>query len=554
MMYETNQQGQETPGLEDYLAAVRQRKALILVAGLLALLLAVLLTSTRTETFTASSRVLVNATAVGSTDGRLVEPVLEREREVIQSNAIAERAAERLALGQSGRALLTSLDVVFVDDSDSLEIRYESTDAEEAQQVVNAFAEEYVARRVEQAEAFDQTTLDELQSAIDDIDAEVGDLETQIFQVISDRSAAIANATAAGTVADVSALNDQITGLRTSVSALLIDRRSPVTDLADAQLEQRTRIAPAEVLQLASVPEVPNGFSDRTLQAVGLLFGLAAGVAIAFVLHRLDRTARESSDVELALGSNVLASIPQFGLGNRSGKSSVVMLSGGKSSRIQQARESFRRLRSSVQFLGASRDASTYVITSARPAEGKSTVAVNLAVAMAQGGSKVCLVNADLRRPTIEPLLGISNVNGLATWLEDPTVTDIMVAVESVPNLVVVPAGPLPASPGELLSTSSMTSLFELLSSQFEVIIVDAPPILSAADASVIAPSTDGTLIVVDGRRTDTDALLRVRGELERTGGRILGAVLNRDSADSGPRLGRDRYAYERVSAARANS
>ena len=389
---------------------------------------------------------------------------------------------------------------------------------------------------------------------IAEIDGQIADLETQIGTVTAERSRLIAEAASLGVVADVSALNDQITSLRTGINALLIDRRGPVNDLADAQLEQSTRVAPAEVLQFASVPDAPNGFGDRTLQAIGLLFGLSAGVAIAFVLHRLDRTARESSDVELALGSNVLASIPQFGLGNRSGKSAVVMLSGGKSSRIQQARESFRRLRSSVQFLGARRDTSTYVITSARPSEGKSTVAVNLAVALAQGGSKVCLVNADLRRPTVEPMLGIANANGLATWLDDNSVTDIMVAVEAVPNLVVVPSGPLPASPGELLSTASMTSLFELLASQFEVTIVDAPPILSAADASVIAPSADGTLIVVDGKRTDTDALLRVRSELERTGGRILGAVLNRDSSDGGPRLGRDRYSYERVSAARSTS
>ena len=546
MMYEKDAKGRETPGLEDYLAAIRQRKWLILLCGVLALVLAILFTSTRTATYTASARVLVNPTAVGSTDGRLVRPVLEREREVIDSNAVAERAAEQLSLGQSGRALLEDLDVFFVDNSDALEIQYVSSDPELAQTVVNAFAEQYVARRVEQAQALDDNTLNELQQKIDEIDAQVADLEQQISTAAEERSRLLQ------LDLDASAITDQITSFRTSISSLLADRRVTRNDLADAQLSERTRGAPAEVLQFASVPEVPNGFSDRILQIVGLLFGLGVGVGLAFILHRLDRTARESGDVELALGANVLASIPQFGVGNRSGNAAVVMLAGGRSAKVQRARESFRRLRSAVQFLGTSRDADTYLVTSARPAEGKSTISVNLAAALAQGGAKVCLINADLRRPTVERMLGVPNVRGLSSWLTDNSVTDIMVPVDGTPGLVLVPSGPPPANPGELLATGGLDELLGELSTQFDVVIVDAPPVLSAADASAIAPHVDGTLIVVDSRRTDTDTLLRVRGELERTGGRLLGAVLNRDSTDGGPRLGRDRYAYERVSAARA--
>ena len=553
-MYETPNQGKETPGLEDYLTAIRQRKFIIIVCGLLGLVAVFLLTASRTETFTAESRVLVNPTAVGSTDGRLVNPSLEREREVIDSNAIAERAADSLGIGQSGRALLQDLEVVFVDGSDSLELSYESEDPETATSVVNAFASAYVTLRVEQAEMLDNITISELQQEVDAIDAQLEEVDEQIAAVTAERSRIIAANAVSLEPVDVRALDDQLLAFRNTIGNLRVDRRGPASDLAAAQLEVSTRIAPAEVLQFATVPSSPNGLSDLTLQLAGLIFGLGAGVALAFVLHRLDRTARESSDVELALGSNVLASIPQFGLNHRSGKAAVVMIAGGRSAKIQQARESFRRLRSSVQFLGASRDASTYVITSARPAEGKSTVAVNLAVALAQSGTRVCLVNCDLRRPTVEPMLGVSNSRGLSTWLEDNSATDIMVRVEAVPNLVVVPSGPIPQSPGELIATGGFSNLLESLSSQFEVTIVDAPPVLSAADASIIAPAADGTLIVVDGRRTDTDALLRVRDELARTGGHVLGAVLNRDNTSQGPRLGRDRYAYERVSAARSAS
>ncbi len=554
MMYQPELQAKETPGLEDYLSAIRRRFPLVLIAGLLGFALMTFVTLSRTDQYVAESRVLVNPTPVGSTDGRLVSPVLEREREVIVSNAIAERAAESLGIGQSGRSLLTDLEVVFVDDSDSLELRYQSSEPETAANVVNAFAEEYVELRIEQANALDQATISELQAEVDEIDAEVAELEAQIAAISAERSQLIASAAAAGTFADTTAFNDQITSLRTTINAALVDRRSPVTDLADAQLEQSTRNVPAEVLQFSSVPDTPSGLSSNILRAVGLVFGLGLGVALAFVLQRLDRTARESGDVELALGSTVLGSVPPFGFRNSLSKAGVIMLGNSRSPKVQRARESFRRLRSSLQFLRSSRETKTILVTSAVPGEGKSTASTNIAVALAQGGASVCLVNADMRRPTIERLLGVASGTGLSNWLDDPSVSNIMVAVPNVSGLVLIPSGPSPLSPGELLASGNLPELFNELSDQFDFVIIDAPPLLSAADAAAISPHVDGTVIVVDTSRTGTDDLLSVRSQLERSGGTILGAILNKDSQDSGLRLRKDRYAYEKVSAARADA
>ena len=548
-MFEKESKGRETPGLEDYLAAIRQRKWLIAVSGLAFLILAILFTSTRTATFTAEARVLVNPTSVGSIDGRLVAPSLEREREVIDSNTVANRvAAASSGLNQTGRDLLEDVEVVFVDNSDTLEVRYSDTDPEQAQLVVNSFAQEYVSLRVEQASALDGRTVDELRVVVESIDEQIADVTEQLDALTTERARVIARGE------NAAALGDELASARTVLTQLFNDRRFPAADLADAELAQRTRIAPAEVLQFSSIPETPDGFGDRILQAVGLIFGLGAGVALAFVLHRLDRTARESGDVELALGTSVLASIPSFGISNRSGSSAIVMLAGGRSARVQRARESFRRLRSSVQFLGATQDAQTFLITSGRPAEGKSTTSANLAVALTQGETTVCLVNADLRRPTLERILGIpTSHRGLSDWLANPEISNILVAVPGTPGLVVVPAGPPPGNPGELLATSRFAKLVDELKDQFDIILVDAPPVLSAADASAIASSVDGTIIVVDSSRTDTDTLLRVRAEIDRSGGNVVGAILNRDNSEAAPRLGRDRYAYERVSAARSS-
>ena len=165
------------------------------------------------------------------------------------------------------------------------------------------------------------------------------------------------------------------------------------------------------------------------------------------------------------------------------------------------------------------------------------------------------MVNADLRRPVIERVLGIpGNQRGLGDWLSDPTITNIMVTVPGTPGLVVVPAGPPPPNPGELFATSRFGNLITELTEQFDIVLVDAPPVLNIADASAIAPTVDGTIVVVDSSRTDTDTLLKVRSEIERSGGHLVGAILNRDDSDGGGGvLRKDRYAYERVSAARAS-
>ena len=548
MMYEPGSQAKETPGLEDYLAALRQRKLLVLGVALLGLVLGILFTTTRESTFEAAAKVLVNPTPVGSTDGRRVSPVLEREAGVVDSNSVARLVAEDLEITTSPLLLLRELDVVFVANSDTLDLQYTHPDAGQAQDIVNSFAAQYVAQRNGAADSFDATAIGDRQAEVDGIDIQIEEIQTELSEV--ERSARIET-----DAASRSALNQQATDLRGVRNQLINDRRNAAGDLSDAQIARNSRAAPAEILQFADLPTTPTGFSDNILRALGLFLGAGAGAALAFVLHRLDRTARESGDVELALGTSVLASIPSFGVAYRSGSAAIVMLAGGRSARVQRAREAFRRLRSSVQFLGTTRDAETFLITSARPAEGKSTTAANLAIALAQGETKVCLVNADLRRPTLEKVLGIpSTQQGLGDWLGDQNVSNIMVSVPGTPGLVVVPAGPPPPNPGELLATSRFATLMDELSSQFDTVLVDAPPVLSAADASAISTAVDGTIIVVDSSKTDTDTLLRVRSEIDRAGGTVVGAILNRDDSDGGGGvLRKDRYAYERVTASRAS-
>jgi capsular exopolysaccharide synthesis family protein len=346
-------------------------------------------------------------------------------------------------------------------------------------------------------------------------------------------------------------IDSEVQSLRNTNSQLNQRQTQIATAVADINRRIETRTPAAEVLGEAQRPSTPNGFTTRQIQVAGLVLGLIFGIVAAFVLDRLDKTARDSDDVELALGSPVLSTVPQFGIGNRSGSASLVMLGEKKSASAQRSREAYRRLRSSVQFLATSNDTKSFVITSATPGEGKSTTAANLALAFAQSGARTVLVSADLRRPTIPRLFGISNAAGLSQWLAGDENVELELMLSNVRNLSIVPSGPTPANPGELLASPRFEALLRHFEQNYDIVLVDTPPIEGAADAAAVAPMTGGVIAVVDSRRTDTNALLQIRSDVSRSGGRVVGAVLNRDKSKNGG-IFRGRYGYYERAAANA--
>jgi capsular exopolysaccharide synthesis family protein len=299
------------------------------------------------------------------------------------------------------------------------------------------------------------------------------------------------------------------------------------------------------VIGVAVPPNARLGLSDRVFWVVALLLGLLFGVVGAFLRERLDRSVQVAKDVELALGGRVIGAIPKFGIRARRGQWSLVMAHGRGTAAIQRTREAYRRLRTSVMFVAKADGVKTVVVTSNRPAEGKSTTAANLAISLALGGVKTVLVSADMRRSSIEASFGLSNDRGLSSYLSGNTDTIRSERIAGVENLVVIPAGPEPSNPGELLGTDRFAALLEHLRTLHDMIVIDTPPLGAAADSLVAASLSDGLIVVVDGSKTDTTDLLEMRNELDRTGIRLLGAVLNRDTSQPKGIFGRrSRYGY----------
>lgn len=548
-MYDPNLGGNETPGLEDYLRAIRNRKWLVLFLTLAGIGLSILYVQSRTDNYEASARVRLAATPVGSLDNRLRAPVLEEESAVFASLATANIVKEDLGITEGPNLVLRDLEVQFEPDSNVLDATYTSTEAEVARDRVQAFAEAYTSVRVGEADNYYDTLLGQVAAQQDPIKFQLDFIQAEIDANNVARSEANAEPNSPERNVRLSELGQARTTLLQDRGRLLNQLNALTAESGDINQDRATQVPPATVLGIDPVPTSPTGLSANLLYVVGAVLGLIGGILGAFILDRLDTSARGSADIELASGAAVLGSVPQFGLSYRSGPSALVMLNSGKSTSLQRSREAYRRLRTSVQYLATTRDISTLLITSAQPGEGKSVTAANLAIALAQGGTSVALVSADMRRPTIENLFGIRNNDGLSVALRAPESTNLPVVSIGVENLAIVPSGPAPERPGELLGSERFKSLIKQLDATYDVVIIDTPPLLAAADAGSASSAVEGVMLLVDPGKTDTELLLQVRSELDRIGANVVGSIINREKTRSGRLFGRYDYSYEKAAA-----
>ncbi|MBE3578059.1 MAG: CpsD/CapB family tyrosine-protein kinase [Limnochordales bacterium] len=215
--------------------------------------------------------------------------------------------------------------------------------------------------------------------------------------------------------------------------------------------------------------------------------------------------------------------------------------------------EAYRTLRTNIQFTALGGKVQVLLITSAGPDEGKTTTLANLGVALAQSGSRVLIVNADLRRPALHRILGRHERIGLTNVLLGTMTLEAAIQDTEVPNLYYMGSGPLPPNPSELLGSEAMVELIGRLRSLYDMVLFDCPPVVAITDAAVLAPRVDGVLLVVRAGHTERQAARQARINLQRVGARILGVVLNDVEMRSG-RYGYYYYYYYRDSQREAAS
>lgn len=296
------------------------------------------------------------------------------------------------------------------------------------------------------------------------------------------------------------------------------------------------------VTKPAVAPLAASGPNTRLNLAVGAFAGLVVGCAGALLRSRLDTRVRGESDLRHVTDVPVLGGIA---FDQDATKKPLLTQAAFQSPRA----ESFRQLRTNLQFANVSAHAKTVLVTSSIPGEGKSTTATNLAIALAQSGQSVCLVDADLRRPMVNEYLGLDGNVGLTTALLGTA--DVLDVVQSwgEDSLFVVTSGMIPPNPSELLGSQEMVSIIERLEQSFDAVVVDAPPLIPVTDAAVLAQHVGGVIMVAGVHTVRRQEIDRSLNALQLVGAAVLGLVLNRV-----PIKGADSYAYSYMSYAAPDS
>ncbi len=288
------------------------------------------------------------------------------------------------------------------------------------------------------------------------------------------------------------------------------------------------------------------------------MLSLAAGVGLAFFLDYLDNTIKTVEDVSRYTQLPALSVIPAGALNmprRLSGKSKKAVTGRTKESispatsqlaaldTRSSAAEAYRVLRTSVLLSAAGQAPKRILITSGQPGEGKTTTVINTAISLAQLGASVLVIDCDLRRPTTHKVLGVEHHQGLSTYLSRDIDIDEVIQKLQIANLSLLPCGPIPPNPAELIASDRMKAMLDMLSERYDHILIDSPPLINVTDPVILSTMVNGVILVVHGGKSTRDVVRRARQELSSVGAKIFGVVLNNVDLK---REGYDNYYYYR--------
>ncbi|WP_166980707.1 polysaccharide biosynthesis tyrosine autokinase [Paramicrobacterium fandaimingii] len=312
------------------------------------------------------------------------------------------------------------------------------------------------------------------------------------------------------------------------------------SDVVVNQLEKPEGDAPSlvriETVQPAVAPTDPVSPNVKLNIVLGLLLGLAVGIGVAVLRFVLDTRIHSQHDIEQVTDSTLLGGIA---LDPDAKKRPLVVHADPRSPRA----ESFRSLRTNLQFVNVQGGPRSYVITSSIPGEGKSTTAANLAISLAETGAKVALVDGDLRLPKLAEYMGIEGSVGL---------TDVLIGRADLVDvlqkwgrgqLFVLPSGQLPPNPSEMLGSEAMERTLKTMTDAFDYVLIDAPPLLLVTDAAVVSKLTGGAIMIAASGRTKRQELANAVRTLEGIGSKLVGVIVTML-----PTKGPDSYAYGQYS------
>ena len=518
-----NPQEFDTVRFTDYLRFIRERWWVVVVLTLVLVGASVYLTSKKTPQYQTSSEVIHQAggweeTLLGLSSFYYYAQRIPVDARLLETVDMAERVKTLTGSTRTPEQLLGMIRVEPVSEVETIVVHAVSPDAQEAATVANGFAEAFVTMRKE------------------DMDASLNEASAMLQQQLQ----AIPYAELEG--AEASSINNRLRQLET------------LSDLSSSDYQ---------LLRAASVPALP--FTPQPVRdgLLALAIGLIGGIALAFLLEYLDKRIKDEQGIERAFRLPALVTMPYMGKkgpfrrawkpGAKGPPPGIGFLK-GQSSLV----EPYMLLRSNLRYFGVDQPLKVVMITSALPTQGKTTVSINLGLAMALAGDRVLLIEADMRRPRLYQYLSLANEVGLSSVLAGTAHLREAIQKISVSDFVsqsrgksagrdttgktleVLSAGPVPPNPGELVASKRMGSLIKQAAEEggYDYVLIDTAPALLVADPLVLAPHSDGVLLTARLRQSKRDEATRVRELLDRAGARVLGVVVG------GHRKRRGYYGY----------
>jgi capsular exopolysaccharide synthesis family protein len=491
------------PSFRTYLHILRQRKWWVGSITVLCLGISLAFSLTQHKQYSATAQLLVqptvNASALG---GGQEQPVtqteVETELQLVTSAPVQQAVRNQL---KSTPAVSASE----VGQTNVMAITAISPVASQASLIANLYATAFV--QYQQTVATRSLTSAEAQ------------LRSQISSIGQQLRSFGSNSTSAG----ASALLNQEAVLKEQLAQMQV---SGATDTGEVAL-----VTPA---QTPVAPSSPKPTQDALL---GLVGGLALGLAAAFLRNSFDDRLTSKEATEHAAGVPVLAMVPLVASWPRQRPLVVSLIEP-----TSPAAEAYRSLRTSLQFARQEQQLRSLVLTSPGVSEGKTATLANLAVVFAQAGERVLLVSCDLRRPRIGSFFGLEEHEGLTSvLLGQRTLEQTLLPVPDVERLSLLPAGPVPPNPAELLNSPHAQEIFTRLRNQYDLVLIDSPPVLPVTDAAILSQHADATLMLAAAGQTRRSDLRRAVEKLDQVGTTMLGTVLNKVSRSTGSYYG---YTY----------
>ncbi len=495
---------------------------LIILAPLLGGFSAYLSADRQTPLYSASATIQVNPPQTQNTVDLSAlngaQRLAETSRQLVRTREVLAPLVASLNLPYSVETLQSKVSSSTIANTSLIRISVSDPSPEQAAFLANAVANRFLEYSTEQQNALSSPYIDRINQQISDTQQQIAAVQAEIAAIEASDSPESAE-----NISRKQDLNQQLTQLQTAYSEALSNANQVALDQA-AQLTQVT------IADRAYAPSIPYAPRTKLYAVLGAFVGFCVAIGGVALLEYLDNTMKAGLDFGKLFNTPLLAVV---GLVQniKPGREQLFLLEQPNST----SSEAIRLLRTNLEFAAASRPIASLAVTSAGPGEGKTTVTANLAISMAQAGFTTVIVDADLRRPTLHNLFGIRNDRGLTSLLTRPDQAWQWAAVSTVsPNLMVIPSGPVPPNPSDLLSSDTLGRLVETLSQHADIVLFDTPPILAVSDPLVIATHVDSVMMVSRAGRTRIDAAKRAIDSLPRENVRLVGLVLNQQTGRNG--------------------